>query len=41
MKPGQRDLLKKAEESLSAAKLMEQQDYHDFAAGKPRLERFS
>lgn len=40
MKREQADLLRKAEESLSAAKLMEEQGYHDFAASRAYYTMF-
>jgi uncharacterized protein (UPF0332 family) len=40
MKPEQGDLLKKAEDSLNAAKLMEENGYHDFAASRAYYTMF-
>ena len=40
MKPEQADLLRKAEESLGAARLMEQQGYPDFAASRAYYTMF-
>ena len=40
MKPEQVDLLRKAGESLGAAKLMEKQGYHDFAASRAYYTMF-
>jgi uncharacterized protein (UPF0332 family) len=40
MKPEQADLLRKSKQSLDAAKLMEQQSYHDFAASRAYYAMF-
>jgi uncharacterized protein (UPF0332 family) len=40
MKAGQLDLLRKAKESLRAAKLMDQQGYHHFAASRAYYTMF-
>ena len=40
MKPEQGELLKKAEDSLNAAKLMKENGYHDFAASRAYYTMF-
>ena len=40
MKPEQEDLLRKAEDSLSAAQLMQENGYHDFAASRAYYTMF-
>jgi uncharacterized protein (UPF0332 family) len=40
MKPEQEDLLRKAEDSLSAAQLMQENGYHEFAASRAYYAMF-